>query len=247
VKQVKNLQIKQEEAQEYKHRKQTAGKTSARGTHVVSGNPPTTDDLQKSRSAPCEAGKASHNSHARGQDGKPPACADHAPTKRELHDPPGNHRDRRGPKTASGRFLSKKSQLSLTDLTLNNISAGHSPTLVNLHEPETKSLCLLQSKTKKSKRKKKKQKQNNLHQCNTERKKTLTILKAWRQHPPLEERPRGNKTLALTAKGKQSQKTKPVGGGVRPPPGRQVSLSKDSLSRRLSDFLSLRERKTLVH
>jgi len=94
-----------------------------------------------------------------GQEGRPSACADHAPTRRELHDPPGSQRDRRGPKTATGRFMSKKSQPRLTDLTLNTISAGHSPTPVYLLEPETKSLCLLPTKTKKTKERKTKTKQ----------------------------------------------------------------------------------------
>jgi len=77
--------------------------------------------------------------------------------------------------------MSKKSQPRLTDLTLNTISAGHSPTPVYLLEPETESLCLLPTKTKKQK--KERQKQNNLHQCNTGRKETPTSLMAWRQNP----------------------------------------------------------------
>jgi hypothetical protein len=71
--------------------------------------------------------------------------------------PPGDHRDRRGPKTATGRFLSKESQPRLIDLALNNISTGHSPTPVYLHEPETKSLCLHQQRQRKTKERKNKQ------------------------------------------------------------------------------------------
>jgi hypothetical protein len=85
--------------------------------------------------------------------------------------PPGDHRDRRGPKTATGRFLSKESQPRLIDLALNNISTGHSPTPVYLHEPETKSLCLHQQRQSKTKERKKQTKQNSLHQCYTGRKK----------------------------------------------------------------------------
>jgi hypothetical protein len=70
--------------------------------------------------------------------------------------PPSNRRDRRRPKTAIGRFLSKKSQPRLIDLTLNNISAGHSPTPVYLHELETKSLCLHQQRQRKQKKEKNK-------------------------------------------------------------------------------------------
>lgn len=107
------------------------------------GTPHQRTTFRRSRFAPCEAGKSSHNPHARGHEGRPPVCADHAPTKRDLHDPPGNRRDRRGPKTATGRFMLKKSQPRLTDLTLNTISAGHSSTPIYLHEPVTKSPCLL--------------------------------------------------------------------------------------------------------
>jgi hypothetical protein len=82
--------------------------------------------------------------------------------------PPGDHRDRRGPKTATGRFLSKESQPRLIDLALNNISTGHPPTPVFLHEPETKKPLLAPTKTK---QKQKKEKTNSLHQCYTGRKK----------------------------------------------------------------------------
>jgi hypothetical protein len=55
--------------------------------------------------------------------------------------------------------MSKKGHPRLTDLTLNTISAGHSPTPVYLLEPATKSLCLLPTKTKKTKERKTKTKQ----------------------------------------------------------------------------------------
>jgi hypothetical protein len=78
--------------------------------------------------------------------------------------PPGDHRDRRGPKTATGRFLSKESRPRLIDLALTAISISPSPTPVYLHEPETKaSACTNKDETKTKERKKQPQ-QNNLHQ-----------------------------------------------------------------------------------
>jgi hypothetical protein len=149
---------------EYKHRKTNSRRNQARADHTATpGTPQQRTTTRKSRSAPCEAGKASHNPHARGQEGRPPACDDHAPSRKELHDPPGSQRDRRGPKTATERFMSKKDQPRLTDLTLNTISAGHSPTPVYLLEPATKTSTCSQQRQRKTKERK--TKQNNLHQC----------------------------------------------------------------------------------
>jgi len=67
---------------------------------------------------------------------------------------PGDHRDRRGLKTATGRFLSKKNQPRLIDLALNNISTGNPPTPAFLHEPEPEVLCLHQKRQSKTKKKK---------------------------------------------------------------------------------------------
>jgi hypothetical protein len=71
--------------------------------------------------------------------------------------PPGDHRDRRGPKTATGRFLSKESQPRLIDLALNNISTGHPPTPIFLHEPENQkaSACTNKDRAKTKERKNK--------------------------------------------------------------------------------------------
>jgi len=71
--------------------------------------------------------------------------------------PPSDRRDQRKPKTAIGRFLLKNSQPRLTDLALNDISTGHSPTPVYLHEPSTKaSACTNKDKTKEKKEQSKK-------------------------------------------------------------------------------------------
>jgi hypothetical protein len=58
----------------------------------------------------------------------------------------GDHCDRRGPTTATGRFLLKKNQLRLIDLALNNISTGNPPTPAFLHKPELEILCVHQKK-----------------------------------------------------------------------------------------------------
>jgi len=157
VKQDKNIHQNKNIHQTTREPKSTGKKsleTSACRTRAFSGNPPTSDDLQKSRTGPFEARKASRNPHARGQEGRPPACAGHAPNMSELHGLAGDHRDRRGPRTATGRFLSKKNQPRLIDLALNNISTGNPPTPAFLHEPKPEVLCLHQKRQSKTKKKK---------------------------------------------------------------------------------------------
>jgi hypothetical protein len=168
---MKNLQPKQVEAQECKHRKQTAGKTSAYRTHIVSGNPPSTDDLQKSRSALCEAGKTSHNLHARGQEGRPPACADHESNRRELHGPA---RWPSRPERAEDRNRKILVEREPTEVNRSSFEQHlHRPFSNTRLSPRSRNQkpLLAPTKTKQNKRKKKQTKQNSLHQCYTGRKK----------------------------------------------------------------------------
>jgi hypothetical protein len=120
--------------------------------------------------------------------------------------PPSDRRDQRKPKTAIGRFLSKNSQPRLTDLALNDISTGHSPTPVYLHEPSTKSLCLHQQRQNKRKERTKKK-----HTTSTSAtlggKNTPAAQKARRQNNHhWGKRPRVNETQAQTAKGTKIKK-----------------------------------------
>jgi len=100
-------------------------KKPARAEHAPSPRtPPSTDDLQKSRSTPCEVGKASLTRTHEGRKEDPRRVLITRRTGASYTVPPGDHRDRRGPKTATGRFLSKESQPRLIDLALNNISTS---------------------------------------------------------------------------------------------------------------------------
>jgi hypothetical protein len=176
-------------------------KKPARAEHAPSPRtPPSTDDLQKSRSTPCEVGKASLTRTHEGRKEDPRRVLITRRTGASYTVPPGDHRDRRGPKTATGRFLSKESQPRLIDLALNNISTGKPPTPVFLHEPETIKPLLAPTKTKQKQKKEKQQPPPVLHW----EEETPTALKAWRKQPPLENEPGGTKTLALMAKGNKS-------------------------------------------
>jgi len=87
VKTEKNIQQQQGETQEDKPGNRPPEKP-ARTEHSISpGAPPSTDDLQRSRSAPSEAEGRGRDPHAQGPKRKPSACADHAPTRRARRGP----------------------------------------------------------------------------------------------------------------------------------------------------------------
>jgi hypothetical protein len=153
--------------------------------------------------------------------------------------PPSDRRDQRKPKTAIGRFLLKNSQPRLTDLALNDISTGHSPTPVYLHEPSTKSLCLHQQRqNKKKEQSKNTQPPPVLH---WEEKHSDNPKGSETKQPPLGQTTQGERNPGPDSQVYQNQKTRPGGGGERPPPPGRQELSHPSLSRKVSDFLSLQQ------
>jgi hypothetical protein len=150
--------------------------------------------------------------------------------------PSGDHRDRRGPKTATWRFLSKKNQPRLIDLALNNISTGNSPTPDFLHEPETWSPLLAPTKTKQNKEKE----NNSLHQCYTGRKNSNNP-KCLEKTATTGKRARGNKNPSPNGQGEQKklkQSREEEAWGLPPINKIHPFLS---LSRKLSDVLVVRD------
>jgi hypothetical protein len=140
--------------------------------------------------------------------------------------PPSDRRDRRKPNTATGRFLPKKSQPRLIDLALNDISTGHSPTPIYLHEPATKSLCLHQQRQSKTKeRKKKTNKPTQPPPVLHWEEETPTALKARRQTSTTGKSIQGEQNPGPNGQGNQKPKNK-AGRRRREasPPNRQVSL-----------------------
>jgi hypothetical protein len=133
--------------------------------------------------------------------------------------PPGDHQDRRGPKTATERFLSKESQPRLIDLALNNISTGKtSNTRLSPRARNHKaSACTNKDKAKTKERKKTASTSTTLGGRNSNSPKSLETTST------TGKRTRGNKNPSPNGQGEQKLKTKPGGGGVRPPPGRRAS------------------------
>jgi hypothetical protein len=121
-------------------------------------------------------------------------------------DPPSDRRDQRKPKTAIGRILSKNSQPRLTDLALNDISTGHSPTPVYLHEPATESLCLHQQ------RQTKKKEQSKKHTTSTSTtlggKHSDSPKGSETKQPPLGQTTQGGEDPSPNGQGYQNQKNK---------------------------------------